>query len=64
MSSYKVYCIKFTALPTDYVWYGTGNYTQEEAEKLASRFNSEMADTEVTVATIAERAEAQEDKNG
>ncbi len=50
-----LYCLKFTDLTTNYVWYGTANYTKAVAEDAASRLNARMAGTEVKAVPIAER---------
>jgi len=54
----QIYCLKFKDLTTNYVWYGTKNYTQAVAEDAASRLNAKFASTEVKAVPISEREKA------
>ena len=57
----QTHCLKFKDLTTNYVWYGTKNYTQAVAEDAASRLNAKFANTEVKAVLVTEREKAQEE---
>ena len=54
----RTYCLKFRDLNTNYVWYGTVDYTKAVAENAASRLNIQYAGTEVKAVPITEREQA------